>query len=110
MKCLKALKKFNSKVKNTLTGAGAVIFCVFLWVALESALEAMLPEFKEPGVSLVRIWLQVQVVIIKPGDISRLQFDGDSSSCLFLIAVCHIISIGPAITAERDREKQQQGL
>lgn len=52
-----------------LTVAGAVVHAALLWMSPQPALEAMLPELGEPGVPLVGIRLQVQVVIIKPGHV-----------------------------------------
>lgn len=59
-------------MEAVLTGAGSVVFCVLLWVASEPALETVLPELSEPGVALICVWLQVQVIIIEPGDVSGL--------------------------------------
>lgn len=55
-----------------LTCAGAVVYGILLWVPPQPALKAVLPELREPGVSNVGIWLQVQVIIVKPGHIRRL--------------------------------------
>lgn len=53
-----------------LTVAGAVVHAALLRMSLQSALEAMLPELWEPGVSQVGVRLQVQVIIVEPGHIS----------------------------------------
>lgn len=55
-----------------LTGAGAVVHAVLLRVTPQSALEAMLPEFREPRVPHVGIGRQLQVVVIEPGHVGRL--------------------------------------
>lgn len=88
-----------------LTGAGPVVFNVLLRMTLQSALETVLPELWEPGVAHVCVRLQVQVVIIKPRDISRLQFDSDSPCCLPLEAISDIIAVGPTITAKCVRDE-----
>lgn len=88
-----------------LTGAGLVVFGALLRMSLQPALEAVLPELREPGVPEVRVRLQVQVVIIKPCDVSRLQLDSDSPCCLPLEAVSDIIAVRPTITAKCARDK-----
>lgn len=90
-----------------LTSAGAIVHGALLRVPPQSALESMLPKLREPGVSQVGIRLQVQVIIIKPGHISRLQLYGDSTSCLILVTVSHIIPVSPAITAQDEEEKER---
>lgn len=52
-----------------LTGACSVVNAALLQVSPQPALEAVLPEFREPGVPQVGIRLQVQVIVIKPGHI-----------------------------------------
>lgn len=98
-----------------LTGAGAVVHAALLRMSPQPALEAMLPELREPGVSQVGVRLQVQVIIVEPGHIRRLQLYGDSASRLPLVAVSHIVPVSPAVTAEgeekgRDRRGYIRGV
>lgn len=90
-----------------LTGAGAIVHAALLWMSPQSALESMLPKLREPWVSQVGIRLQVQVIIIKPGHVSRLQLYSDSTSCLLLVTVSHIIPVSPAITSEEEEENER---
>lgn len=66
----------------------------------QPALEAVLPELGEPGVPQVGVGLQVQVVIVEPGHVRRLQLDGDPASRLPLVAISHIVPVGPAVTEQ----------
>lgn len=83
----------------TQTGAGAVVDAVLLRVSPQSALEAMLPEFGEPGVPRVGVGLQLQVVMIEPGHVGRLQLYRDSAFGLLLVAVGHVVPVRPAVAA-----------
>lgn len=85
-------------VSVILTGAGAVVHGALLWMTPQPALEAVLPELGEPGVPQVGVGLQVQVIIIEPGHIGRLQLYSDSTSSFLLIAISHIVPVRPTIT------------
>lgn len=88
-----------------LTGACAVVYSAFLWMSPQPALEAVLPELREPGVPRVGIWLQVEIIIIKPGHVRRLQLYCDSACCFLLVSISHIIPVSPAVTGQ-DEDKR----
>lgn len=92
-----------------LTGAGAVVHGALLRVAPQPALEAVLPELWEPGIPQVGIGLQVQVIIIEPGHICRLKLYSDSTSCLLLVAISHIVPVSPTITGKEEKGRARQG-
>lgn len=87
-----------------LTVTGTVELAALLRVSLQSALEAMLPELREPGVAYVHLRRQVEVVVVEPGHVGRLELDGDPPRGLTLVAVCHIIPVCPAVTVEGREE------
>ena len=91
------------------TGADFLVVFVLLWVALEAALETVLPELREPGVPGVSVQAQLQVVIIKGFDHLRLQLHGDSSLCFLLITLHNLVTVCPPITAGA-REKKEEAV
>lgn len=93
-----------------LTGAGAVVDAVLLRVSPQSALEAMLPEFGEPRVPHVGVGRQLQVVVIEPGHIGRLQLYRDSAFRLLLVAVGHVVPVRPAVTASGEGKWRDMDL
>lgn len=68
-------------------------------MAPQPALESVLPELREPGVPHIRVGLEVEVVAVEPGHVGRLELDGDAACCLLLIAVGHVVPVGPAVAA-----------
>lgn len=87
-----------------LTCAGAVEDTVLLRVSPQPALEAMLPEFGEPRVPHVGVGCQLQVVVIEPGHVGRLQLYRDSAFRLLLVAVGHVVPVRPAVAANGERK------
>lgn len=77
-------------------------------MTLKPTLEPVLPELGEPGVAEVDLRAKVEVVIIKPGDISRLELNGDSTSSFLLISVRHIMTISPSITGKTDKQTKKK--
>lgn len=69
----------------------------------KAALEAELPELWEPGVASVGAEPELQEVVVEGGDLCRLQLDRDAAHRLLLVALHHLHSVCPAITAERER-------
>ena len=57
----------------------------------------MLPELGEPGVPEVGLRLQVQVVVVEPGDVGRLELDGDAPRRLSLVTVGDVGPVRPAV-------------
>lgn len=86
------------------TGAAAVVFRVLLWMSSQPALEAVLPELRKPGIPQVGVRLQVQVILIKPGHISRLQLYSDSTGRFLLVAVSNVVPVSPAITGQEEKK------
>lgn len=85
-----------------LTGAGTVVDAVLLRVSPQSALEAMLPEFGEPRVPHVGVGRQLQVVMIEPGHVGRLQLYRDSAFGFLLVAIGHVVPVRPAVAANAE--------
>lgn len=94
---------------GALTGAGAVEDAVLLRVSPQPALEAMLPEFGEPRVPHVGVGRQLQVVVVEPGHVGRLQLDRDSAFRLLLVAVGHVVPVRPAVAAKGEGKMERQG-
>lgn len=69
----------------------------------KAALEAELPELWEPGIASVGAEPELQEVVVEGGDLCRLQLDRDAAHRLLLVALHHLHSVCPAITAERER-------
>ena len=86
-----------------LTQADFLVVLVLLCVARQAALEAVLPELGEPGVPGVGVQTQLQEVVVERRDLRRLQLHGDAPLRLLLIALHHLVTVGPAIAAERER-------
>lgn len=86
------------------TWAVSRVVQVLLRVAGKAALEAELPELGEPGVASVGAEPELQEVVVEGGDLCRLQLDRDAPHRLLFEALHHLHSVGPAITAERERE------
>lgn len=93
-----------------LTGAGAVVLDVLLWVAPQPALEAVLPELREPGVPHIGVGLEVEIIAVEPGHVGRLKLDGDATRRLLLVAVGHVVPVGPAVAAQRRWNKHLNGV
>lgn len=72
----------------------------------KAALEAELPELWEPGVASVGAEPELQEVVVEGGDLCRLQLDRDAAHRLLLVALHHLHSVCPAITAEGERGVQ----
>lgn len=70
-------------------------------MAGKAALEAELPELREPGVASVGAEPELEEVVVEGGDLGRLQLDRDATHRLLLEALHHLHSVRPAITAER---------
>lgn len=68
-------------------------------MTLEAAVEAVLPELGEPRVPGVVLRPQLQVVVVEPLDVGRLELDGDAACCFPHVAVGHVVAVGPAVTA-----------
>ena len=64
----------------------------------DPALEAVLPELREPGVPGVSVQTQLQEVVVEGGDPLGLQLGGDTTHGLLLIALRHFSSVGPTVT------------
>lgn len=93
---------------SILTATGAVVLVALLWVALQSAVETMLPEFCEPGVSQVVLRTEFKVVVIKPFDVSGLELDGYTAGCFPHKAVCHIVAVRPSVTTKKHKERDNE--
>lgn len=91
-----------------LTATGAVVFAALLRVAFESAVEAMLPELRKPGVPVVVLRTELQVVLIEPLHVSRLELDGDSTGRFLHKAVRYIVPVRPTITAKQRTERSAE--
>lgn len=65
----------------------------------EATLEAVLPELGEPGVSSVGVQAQLQVVVVEGFDHFGLELHGDSTLCFLLVALDHLVTVGPAVAA-----------
>jgi hypothetical protein len=63
----------------------------------------MLPKFLKPRVSEVCFWPELQIIIIKPLDIRRLELDCNPTDSFSLIPICHVIPVSPAITVETSK-------
>lgn len=85
-----------------LTATGAVVLAALLRVTLEAAVEAVLPELGEPGVPGVVLRPQLQVVVVEPLDVGRLELDGDAAGRFPHVAVRHVVAVGPAVTAKTE--------
>lgn len=92
---------------SQLTAAGAVVLAALLRVTLEAAVEAVLPELGEPGVPGVVLRSQLQVVVVEPLDVGRLELDGDAAGRLPHVAVRHVVAVGPAVTEELQKPQSQ---
>jgi len=88
------------------TIASFVVFAVLLCKPFQPALKTMLPKFLKPRVSKVCFWPELQIIIIKPLDIRRLELDCDSTNSFSLISICHIIPVCPAITVGKQKPAQ----
>lgn len=84
---------------TSLTCASLVVFRILLRKPFQTALEPVLPKFLKPWISVIGFWPKLQVVIIKPFNIRRLELDCYSTNSFTLIPVCHIVPVCPAITA-----------
>lgn len=89
-----------------LTAAGLVEFRIFLGGPFHPALETVLPKFLKPGVSVIGFWLKLQVIVIKPLHIRRLELDRYSANSFPLVAVCHIVPVRPAIAEEINKGRK----
>lgn len=89
-----------------LTVAGLVVFAVLLCKPFQATLKTMLPKFLKPRVSEVCFWPELQIIIIKPLDIRRLEFDCDSTNSFSLISICYIIPVSPSITVGKQKTLQ----
>lgn len=87
------------------TGADLLVALVLLRVACKAALETVLPELGEPGVSGVAVQTQLQIVIIKGLDHLRLQLHGDSPLCFLLVSLHNLVPVGPSIAAGEKEEE-----
>lgn len=88
--------------ESLLTATGAVVLAALLRVAFQPTVEAMLPELREPGVPLVVLRPKLQVVLVEPLHVSRLELDGDAAGRFPHVAVCHVVPISPTITAKKE--------
>ena len=99
---MEPIPTLNERI-NLLTIASLVVFAVLLCKPFQPALKAMLPEFLKPRVSEVCFWPELQIIIIKPLDVGRLELDCDSTNGFSLIAICHIIPVRPAVTVGKQK-------
>lgn len=67
----------------------------------KAALETVLPELGEPRVAGVGAEPELQEVVVKGGDLFRLQLHSDAAHRLLLISLHHLIAVCPTVTAEK---------
>lgn len=84
-----------------LTATRSVVFAVFLGVSFESTMETMLPELRKPRVPVVILWTKLQVVVIKPLHVCRLELYSNTTSSFSDITICNIIPVCPPITVKK---------
>lgn len=96
---------YAATVITSLTCASLVVFRILLRKPFQTALEPVLPEFLKPWISVIGFWPKLQVVIIKPFNIRRLELDCYSTDSLTLIPICHIVPVCPAITARINKRE-----
>lgn len=91
----------NDHRKSKLEPTGADFFVVFvlLRVPWKATLEAVLPELGEPGVSVIGVQTQLQVVVVERFDHFRLELHGDPPLRLLLVPLHHLVTIGPPVAA-----------
>lgn len=87
-----------------LTATGAVVFAVLLGVSFESTVEAVLPELREPGVPVVILRTQLQVVVVKPLHVRGLELDGNPTSSFSDVTVCHVVPVCPPVAGKKHRK------
>lgn len=87
-----------------LTATRAVVFAVFLGVSFESTMETVLPELRKPRVSVVILWTKLQVVVVKPFHVCRLELDSNPTSSFSDVTVCHVIPVCPPIAVKKHRK------
>lgn len=74
----------------------------------KAALEAVLPELREPRVAGVGAEPELQEVIVEGGDLFRLQLHRDAPHRLLLVPLHHLHSVCPAVaTREREHEAME---
>lgn len=95
---------------SVLTATGAVVFAALLRVAFEATVEAMLPELWKPGVPVVVLGTQLQVVLVEPLHVSRLELDGNSTGRFLHEAVRDIVTVRPTIAAKQRTERRAEAF
>lgn len=89
-------------MRSSDTWAVSCIVRVLLGVSRKAALKPVLPELREPRVAGVGAEPELQEVVVKGGDLFGVQLYSDAAHSLLFISLHHLISVRPAITAERN--------